>query len=164
MTNDHKLAEKIRGIRSFGHRNDDYFDIGINGKNSEFHAAMGLVNFDNFSHIKKHREISSSLYDTLLKDPIIKYDYNSELERNFSYYPIIFSSEEQLLLVTEKLNNNQIYPRRYFYPSLNNLPTVSGNVCLNSEDISKRILCLPLSSDISEADIVKVSSIIMSSL
>ena len=164
MTNDHKLAEKIRGIRSFGHRNDDYFDIGINGKNSEFHAAMGLVNFDHFPNIKKHREISSSLYDSLLKDPIIKYDYNSELERNFSYYPIIFSSEKQLLHVTEKLNNNQIYPRRYFYPSLNNLPTVSGNVCLNSEDISKRILCLPLSSDISEADIVKVSSIIMSSL
>ncbi len=164
MTNDHKLAEKIRGIRSFGHKNDDYFDIGINGKNSEFHAAMGLVNFDHFSTIKKHRENSSSLYDSLLKDPIIKYKYNSELDRNFSYYPIMFTSEELLLQVTEKLNNYQIYPRRYFYPSLNNLPTVTGNVCLNSEDISKRILCLPLSADITEGDIIKISSIIMSSL
>ena len=164
MTNDHKLAEKIRGIRSFGHRNDDYFDIGINGKNSEFHAAMGLVNFDHFSKIKKHREISSSLYDSLLKEPIIKYKYNAELDRNFSYYPIMFTSEELLLKVTEKLNNYQIYPRRYFYPSLNNLPTVTGNVCLNSEDISKRILCLPLSADITEGDITKISSIIMSSL
>jgi len=164
MTNDHKLAEKIRGIRSFGHKNDDYFDIGINGKNSEFHAAMGLVNFDNFSAIKKHREISSSIYNTLLKDPIIKYKYNSELDRNFSYYPIMFTSEDLLLHVTEKLNNYQIYPRRYFYPSLNNLPTVTGNVCLNSEDISKRILCLPLSADITEGDIKKISSIIMSSL
>ena len=164
MTNDHKLAEKIRGIRSFGHKNDDYFDIGINGKNSEFHAAMGLVNFDHFSTIKKHRENSSSLYDSLLKDPIIKYKYNSELDRNFSYYPIMFTSEEHLLKVTEKLNNYQIYPRRYFYPSLNNLPTVTGNVCLNSEDISKRILCLPLSADITEGDIIKISSIIMSSL
>lgn len=164
MTNDHKLAEKIRGIRSFGHKNDDYFDIGINGKNSEFHAAMGLVNFDNFATIKKHREISSSIYDTLLKDPIIKYKYNSELDRNFSYYPIMFTSEELLLQVTEKLNNYQIYPRRYFYPSLNNLPTVTGNVCLNSEDISKRILCLPLSADITEGDITQISAIIMSSL
>ena len=164
MTNDHKLAEKIRGIRSFGHKNDDYFDIGINGKNSEFHAAMGLVNFDNFSTIKKHREISSSIYDTLLKDPIIKYKYNSELDRNFSYYPIMFTSEDLLLQVTEKLNNYQIYPRRYFYPSLNNLPTVAGNVCLNSEDFSKRILCLPLSADITEGDITKISTIIMSSL
>ena len=164
MTNDHKLAEKIRGIRSFGHRNDDYFDIGINGKNSEFHAAMGLVNFDHFSKIKKHREISSSLYDSLLKEPIIKYEYNAELDRNFSYYPIMFTSEELLLQVTEKLNSYHIYPRRYFYPSLNNLPTVRGNVCLNSEDISKRILCLPLSADITEGDIEKISSIIMSSL
>jgi dTDP-4-amino-4,6-dideoxygalactose transaminase len=164
MTNDHKLAEKIRGIRSFGHRNDYYFDIGINGKNSEFHAAMGLVNFDHFSKIKKHREISSSLYDSLLKEPIIKYKYNAELDRNFSYYPIMFTSEELLLQVTEKLNSYHIYPRRYFYPSLNNLPTVRGNVCLNSEDISKRILCLPLSADITEGDITKISSIIMSSL
>ena len=164
MTNDHKLAEKIRGIRSFGHRNDYYFDIGINGKNSEFHAAMGLVNFDHFSKIKKHREISSSLYDSLLKDPVIKYEYNAELDRNFSYYPIMITSEELLLQVTEKLNSYHIYPRRYFYPSLNNLPTVKGNVCLNSEDISKRILCLPLSADITEGDITKISSIIMSSL
>ena len=164
MTNDHKLADKIRGIRSFGHKNDDYFDIGINGKNSEFHAAMGLVNFGHFSTINKHREISSSLYDSLLKEPIIKYKYNAELDRNFSYYPIMFTSEELLLKVTEKLNNYQIYPRRYFYPSLNNLPTVTGNMCLNSEDISKRILCLPLSADITEGDITKISSIIMSSL
>ena len=82
MTNDHKLAEKIRGIRSFGHKNDDYFDIGINGKNSEFHAAMGLVNFDNFASIKKHREISSSLYDSLLHAPIIKYLYNKTYSQN----------------------------------------------------------------------------------
>jgi len=164
MTNDHKLAEKIRGIRSFGHKNDDYFDIGINGKNSEFHAAMGLVNFEHFPMIKKHRAISSSLYDSLLKEPIIKYTYNPELDRNFSYYPIMFTSEDQLLQVTNKLNDHQIFPRRYFYPSLNNLPTVEGNVCLNSEDISKRILCLPLSADITEGDITKISSIIMSSL
>jgi len=164
MTNDHKLADKIRGIRSFGHKNDDYFDIGINGKNSEFHAAMGLVNFDHFSKIKKHREGASLLYDSLLKEPIIKYLYNTELDRNYSYYPIIFTSEEILLHVTEKLHVNQIYPRRYFYPSLNNLPTVSGNVCINSEDISRRILCLPLSADITEHDIIKISSIIMSSL
>lgn len=164
MTNDLILAEKIRGIKSFGHKNDDYFDIGINGKNSEFHAAMGLVNFDHFSTIKKHRETSSLLYDSLLEDPIIKYKYNSELDRNFSYYPIMFASEEQLLKVTEVLNNYQIYPRRYFYPSLNNLPTVTGNICINSEDISKRILCLPLSADITESDITKISSIIMSSL
>jgi dTDP-4-amino-4,6-dideoxygalactose transaminase len=164
MTNDHKLAKKIRSIRSFGHKNDDYFDIGINGKNSEFHAAMGLVNFDCFSKIKKHREGASLLYDSLLKNPIIKYTYNLEVDRNFSYYPIIFTSEEMLLKVTGKLHENQIYPRRYFYPSLNSLPIVSGNECKNSEDISRRILCLPLSADITEYDIIRISSIIMSSL
>jgi len=164
MTNDLNLANKIRGIRSFGHKNDDYFDIGINGKNSEFHAAMGLVNLDHFSSIQNHRKISCELYDSLLKDPIYKYQYNSALVRNYSYYPIILSSENQLMQVTEKLNNQQIYPRRYFYPSLNNLPTVSGKACPISEDISRRILCLPLSADIKESEILNISSIIMSSL
>jgi dTDP-4-amino-4,6-dideoxygalactose transaminase len=66
--------------------------------------------------------------------------------------------------VTNKLNDQQIFPRRYFYPSLNNLPTVLGNACPISEDISKRILCLPLSADITESDILNISSLIMSSL
>ena len=156
MTNDQELAKKIRSIRSFGHKNDDYFDIGINGKNSEFHAAMGLVNFDCFSNIKKHREVASLLYDSLLTDPIIKYKYNLEVDRNFSYYPIIFTSEELLLKVTGKLHDNQIFPRRYFYPSLNSLPIVSGNACLNSEDISRRILCLPLSADLTNYAILRI--------
>jgi len=164
MTNDRNLANKIRSIRSFGHKNDDYFDIGINGKNSEFHAAMGLVNFEHFSSNKNHRKISCELYDSLFKDSNIKYRYNSLLDRNYSYYPIILGSEEQLNYVTGKLNDQQIYPRRYFYPSLNTLPFVEGNACPISEDISSRILCLPLSADIAVSDIVKISTIIMSSL
>lgn len=162
MTNDNSLAQKIKGLRSFGHKNDDYFDIGINGKNSEFHAAMGLANFEYIDQIRSHRKKASLLYDSLITDPIIKYSYNHNLDRNFSYYPIIFNSEELLLKTINQLNDNQIFPRRYFYPSLNNLPTVMGNECHISENVSKRILCLPLSSEISDIEIKHVSNIIMS--
>lgn len=162
MTNDNLLAKKVRGIRSFGHKNDDYFDIGINGKNSEFHAAMGLVNFNHFDEIKNHRRNACVLYDSLISDPITKYAFSDDLDRNYSYYPVIFKTEDLLLAAVEKLQANHIFPRRYFYPSLNKLPNVNGEVCLISEDISRRILCLPLSSDISNDDVVRVSAIIMS--
>ena len=63
---------------------------------------------------------------------------------NYSYYPIIFDSEEILLKIEEKLYKANIYPRRYFYPSLEKLPYINENNCPISEDISSRILCLPL--------------------
>ena len=47
-------------------------------------------------------------------------------------------------ILIQKLNEKDINPRRYFYPSLNTLDFVNGNSCLISESLSSRILCLPL--------------------
>ncbi len=161
MTNDQALATKIKGLRSFGHKEDDYFDIGINGKNSEFHAAMGLVNLTHFPAIKAHRKWAIGVYDQLLDNPIIKLQFDANIERNYSYYPIILPSEEDLLNIIRRLMEAQIKPRRYFYPSLNTLPIIQADSCPNSEDIAKRVLCLPLSSKIQEEEISKVATIIM---
>ena len=165
MTNDSKLAEKIRGIRSFGHRNDDYFDIGINGKNSEFHAAMGLVNFSKFDLILSNRKHVCELYDLLLADINVRIlKFHSDIQRNYSYYPVIFQNELQLLQTVQLLNDVNIFPRRYFYPSLNTLDIINGDTCFHSEDIAKRILCLPLSTEFSDSDIHRIVDIIKSSL
>ena len=59
ITNDDDLAEKIRLSRSFGHDRAEYFHIGINGKNSEFHAAVGLCLLPRVEDfIKKRKELS----------------------------------------------------------------------------------------------------------
>ena len=64
---------------------------------------------------------------------------------NYHYFPILFTSEETLLKAQKKMNAHNIHPRRYFYPSLHNLPYIDEEFdCPVSEDISKRILCLPL--------------------
>jgi len=161
MTNDAALATKIKGIRSFGHKEDDYFDIGINGKNSEFHAAMGLVNLSHFPEILAHRKWAVELYDQLIGLPIQRVLFPANLERNYSYYPIILPSEEDLLRVTNVLISEGIKPRRYFYPSLNTIQIIQGESCPISEDIAKRVLCLPLSADIKEEEITKIASILM---
>jgi dTDP-4-amino-4,6-dideoxygalactose transaminase len=146
IVNDNELAEKIRKIRSFGHVGDDYFAAGINGKNSEFHAAMGLANLPHFNAIKKNRQEISELYDKHLgllnlQRPIAL----ESTEYNFSYYPVVFETENILLNIIEALGKENIVPRRYFYPSLNKLPYLQGNFsCPVSESIANRVLCLPL--------------------
>jgi dTDP-4-amino-4,6-dideoxygalactose transaminase len=160
MTSNSSLASKIRELRSFGHKGDEYFSAGINGKNSEFHAAMGLANLEEFEKIKSHRKWASQLYDEKLSSSIHRYEFNTDIERNYSYYPIILSSEPQLLELLLDLNQHQIFPRRYFYPSLNTLKFIEGQKCPISEDISSRILCLPLSAEITEEEISNVCHLI----
>jgi dTDP-4-amino-4,6-dideoxygalactose transaminase len=71
-------------------------------------------------------------------------EQNSNATQNYSYFPIVLEREEQLLKVQKALNDEQIFPRRYFYPSLDTLDYIEPKQeCKISRDISKRILCLP---------------------
>ncbi|RXK52259.1 DegT/DnrJ/EryC1/StrS family aminotransferase [Aquirufa rosea] len=160
ITKDAQLAAKIIELRSFGHKNDDYFSAGINGKNSEFHAAMGLVNLSHFEEIKQYRKWACELYDSLLQVPGETIRFNDQIRRNYSYYPVLFPHESYLLNAVEKLQAVQINPRRYFYPSLNTLRFVGPQTCPVSEDIAKRVLCLPLSASIKEEEIRLIAELV----
>ena len=82
-------------------------------------------------------------------------------EINFSYFPIVFESENKLLEVETCLNENGIYPRRYFYPSLNNLLNiVVYQNCPISESLASRILCLPLYKNLNEKDLIRIVQLI----
>jgi len=162
MTNNSELAEKIRGIRSFGHKGDHYFAAGINGKNSEFHAAMGLVNLNHLDEIKAHRQAVSEYYESNLSKQVNRLAWNSFNMRNYSYFPVIFDSERILEKVVDTLNKQNIFPRRYFYPALNELPYLEYQSCPIAEDISRRVVCLPLSAEISLADVQRITQIINS--
>ena len=163
--NDEALKEKLMLMRSFGHVGDDYFSIGINGKNSEFHAAMGLAVFPYVNEIISKRKSISEQYDKLLNGlPIKKPVIRTGTEYNYAYYPIIFDSEEKLLQTIDLLLKNEVGTRRYFYPSLNNLPYVKGSVCAVSDDVSRRVLCLPLYPDLPMAEVDRIAQLIKSSL
>lgn len=164
VTQNSTLAAKIRGLRSFGHKGDEYFSPGINGKNSEFHAAMGLINLNHFDQIKSHRKEASELYDTNLSESIERIKWNDHCTRNYSYYPVIFPTEQSLLYTLDRLNASNIFPRRYFYPALNELPYLIYQSCPVAEDLSKRIVCLPLSAEISQGEILQICSLINSTL
>ncbi len=162
VTNDDELAHKISYMRNFGHNGPEAFHgVGINGKISEFNAAMGLCVLPKVPELIKARKNISELYNVLLKNTVlIKPEIADETEYNYSYYPVIFPSEERLLEVRDKLNTQNIFPRRYFYPSLNMLNYVGKQSVPVSEDISRRVLCLPLYFDLSIQETEKISAII----
>lgn len=168
ITNNDELAHRISYMRNFGHNGqEEFFGIGINGKNSEFHAAMGLANLPYVNSILESRKMLSRVYTQCLSDSGAAVDrpmISEKTEYNFSYYPIIFKQVDQLLKVRENLNAVSIYPRRYFFPSLNELPYVQKQSMPVSESVAARVLCLPLYHDLPMAVIHQICSIISRSL
>ena len=158
-----ETAKMISLLRSFGHiGEEDYYCAGINGKNSEFHAAMGLTILPRVKLLVERRKSLSEIYDRELSSADLTFPKRGKnLEYNYAYYPVIFRSEDQLLRSRETLNKDGIYPRRYFYPSLNQLPYCWGKSCPFSEDISKRVLCLPLYPEMDESMIKRISRTIL---
>jgi dTDP-4-amino-4,6-dideoxygalactose transaminase len=144
IANDDKVARQLMLYRQFGHEYDDYFSEGVNGKNSEFHAAMGLCVLPQIDTIIAERKKISLQYDEALSGIIQRPTMDNNLVYNYSYYPIVFETEPRLLEVVAILKQNGISGRRYFYPSLNELPFLQKQGCPVSEDISRRVLCLPL--------------------
>jgi dTDP-4-amino-4,6-dideoxygalactose transaminase len=148
-------------IKRFGHEGDEHFRLGINAKASEFQAAMGLCNLKYVDTILKERKVLSGLYDKLLKKSLGRQTIRKGTKYNYAYYPVIFDSEKELLKKLGKLRSQNIHPRRYFYPSLNTLSYLKTEQdCPISEDISKRILCLPLYSGLTEGIINKVCKVV----
>ena len=78
----------------------------------------------------------------------------------FSYFPILFENQEILLKVEKALNEDRIFPRRYFYPSLNTIPYINAKKMPNSEDIASRVLCLPLYVGLEENHLTRIVNII----
>lgn len=155
FTNDAEKAERIKLMRNFGHDGFGRFNgVGINGKNSEVHAAMGLCNLKYIDEVMENRHKQCRYYTDHLKQTH-SLSYQKITDESFvipAYYPVIFESEEQLLKVKDALENSGISPRRYFYPSLNLLDYVESDPMPVAEDISKRILCLPLFDNLTESE------------
>jgi dTDP-4-amino-4,6-dideoxygalactose transaminase len=155
FTNDLEILNTMAYMRNFGHDGPERFHgVGINGKNSEFHAAMGIVNLKYVDKIIEKRQQLCITYDALLTELNIKTPaINSDVQFNYAYYPVVFASNEDMLHVKSELEIHEIFPRRYFYPSLSTLNYVQQSYTPKSDDVASRILCLPLYYELSKYDI-----------
>jgi dTDP-4-amino-4,6-dideoxygalactose transaminase len=161
FTNKEDINEKLELIKRFGHNVDDHIMLGINAKANEFQAAMGLCNFKHLEEIKRKRKQVCDQYDALLKNKVKKPSKIIGTDPNYSYYPVVFKSEKDLLKAVSRLEANNIYARRYFYPSLNKLPYLEqSQECPISESVSVKILCLPLYPDLSPKNVERIAKLV----
>lgn len=161
MTRDADLAEKVFLHKTFGHRADEYYYASINGKNSEFHAAMGLCNLPMIGDIIARRKDIYEQYHALLRElPLRILQPDASLGYNYAYFPVIFDTHEAMMGVKEALEAQNIFPRRYFYPSLNTLSYYPGEACPVSEDVAQRVLCLPFYHELPDKDVTRIGKII----
>ena len=164
IANDEKVSQKLMLYRQFGHIGDEYYSVGINAKNSEFHAAMGLAVLPYIENLINERKTLSQLYDKYLSNSsVLNHSFSKYSKYNYGYYPITFENEKTTLKVIKALNDAQVFPRRYFYPSLNKLPYLRKiDKCPISEDVSLRIITLPLYPGLDDENISTISEIINS--
>jgi len=164
--NDEFLRHKMFYSHNFGHNGPlDFFGLGINGKISELQAAMGLAVFPYLESILENGKKVVEFYDNNLNfNKLKRQRIRENTQWNNSYYPIVFESESTLLRVQEILNKNKIFPRRYFYPSLNTLNFVKAKSMPISESIAARIMCLPLYLNIEQNDLNRIVFLINQNL
>lgn len=164
MTKDRRLSEQLFYRHNFGHAGElDYNGLGINAKMSELQAGMGLAVLRYVDSIIANLKQVAEWYDFSLKfKGFRKPTIRAFTEWNYSYYPVIFESVQLMLKVKKKLNENGVFPRRYFHPSLNKLPYVTAGQMEISEMIAERIMCLPLAFDLKEKEVEEISKIINS--
>lgn len=158
IINDDELVQKARYLINFGIKNEEEIPhLGTNAKMNEFEAAMGLCVLDDIEETKQKRKNILENYRNKLKDLIQFQEQNENATENYSYFPVVFKSEEELLKVQKALNEQNIMPRRYFYPSLDTLTYIEPKQeCKISRDISKRILCLPIYQELEYEIVSKI--------
>ena len=145
---------------NFGHDGPEaFYGMGINAKMSEPQAAMGLSVLPYIKEIIKDRKRIVDIYDNQLQE-LKTIKIRAHTKWNYSYYPVVFKTENDLLSVLSHLKEYNIFPRRYFYPSLNRLPYLEDISIPISDSISKRILCLPLYYGLLKRDILKICNLI----
>ena len=164
ITKDPDLLRKLAFMRNFGFNGPEAFEeLGINGKNSELHAAMGLVNLDYIEKIHKKRKLLTKKYDEYLTDfHARKPVWKSEANINYAYYPLVFDSENLMHKSIEILKDYAITTRRYFYPSLAKvLPYIEPTEMPITEIISRKVLCLPLYYDLSIVEVEMICRLLL---
>lgn len=166
IINDDDLVEKARYLINFGIKNQEEIpELGTNAKMNEFEAAMGLCVLDDIEEIKQNRKIIYDRYAQELKGLVRFQKQNENATLNYSYFPVVFENEKQLKRVQKALNEQNIFPRRYFYPSLDTLNYIEPKQHMpTSRDISTRIFCLPIYPELEENIQIEIIKIIKKAL
>lgn len=152
---DLKTKTRIDQLKNFGHVGETTVVApGINGKMSEFNAALGLLQLKHIDHALAQRKEIDSVYRELLKDVrgIKCLGDAGEKIANYAYFPILVHRDYPISRddLYQRLKDAGIHPRRYFYPLISDFPMYRGLPSATRENLptameaAQQVLCLPI--------------------
>ncbi|MBN8507197.1 MAG: DegT/DnrJ/EryC1/StrS family aminotransferase [Burkholderiales bacterium] len=168
---DAKTKARIDQLKNFGHAGETTVVApGINGKMSEFNAALGLLQLQHVDEAIRRRGSIAALYREMLRNvPGIRcHEDDPNATANYAYFPILVDegysmSRDQL---NEALRAHGVVPRRYFYPLISEFPMYRGLPSAQRDQLpvareaSHRILCLPIYPDLPFAEAERIAAFI----
>ncbi len=167
---DNKLGRKLYNLKNFGIRDQECVEaVGANAKMNEFQAAMGICNLRYIDQYIEARKKVVKLYQSKLADipGLTIWKEQEKVTHNYAYFPILIDKEQYGITRDElfdKLSEEGIGARKYFYPITNSFEAYEGKYDPNDTPIalemSKRVLTLPLYPELSEDIIGRICEVI----
>lgn len=166
--NDSSLETILNSLKNFGITSQESVDyIAGNAKMNEFQAAMGICNLRHVdAEITKRKLVVERYISNLKEVPGIKLSkVQNGVESNYAYFPVVFEgykySRDE---VFEKLKENNVFARKYFYPLINDFnaynQSYNSEVTPVAKFISDRVLTLPLYADLELRDVDRICDLI----
>jgi dTDP-4-amino-4,6-dideoxygalactose transaminase len=170
---DKRTKQRIDHLKNFGFVDEvTVTATGINGKMSEFNAALGLLQLKHINdNIENRKRCYIAYHEAIKSIPGIScMQIQSDLDYNYSYFPILIDSKYPISRdeVYNNLRNEGVYARRYFYPLITDfsmyrgLPSANPSNLVNAKAASNQIICLPMHAQLTTNDIARVIHVLAS--
>lgn len=168
---DKRIGDILYELKNFGiHGPEEVAAVGANAKMNEFCAAMGLCNIRHIEEEIEKRRLVTQRYRSHLEgvEGIVLNSVQPQVKSNYAYFPVVFEEKQfgaSRAEVYEKLAENGIMARKYFYPLTNTFSAFHGQYDVMQTPvalhISKRVLTLPLYADLALEDVDRICKIIL---
>lgn len=167
----HALYEKLYNLKNFGIRGEEIVEaVGANAKMNEFCAIMGLCNLKHINEVIITRKEKWNYYAEKIKriKGIRLFEQDKDIERNYAYFPIIVEDDYGITrnALYEKLRENDIYARKYFYPLTCDQEIYKDSFKLYknisvARKLSDKVLCIPFYESMNKRIIDKIIETLM---
>lgn len=163
--NDSELIPKLKALKNFGITSEETVDyIGTNAKMNEFQAAMGLCNLQTIDEeIHQRKLIYEEYADQLTEVKSIRFLPEMEhVKHNYAYFPVLLNDSSTRDRLFEKLKEYNVFARKYFYPLCNDFECYdyNSNNTPNAQEVSDRILSLPMYTELELPEVKQICEII----
>lgn len=159
VCNTPSMKTHIDNLKNFGFIDEvTVVEAGINGKLNEVSAAVGLLQLQRVNeYIARRKQIAEIYTGRFRQFPGLRViEPAPNVRSNYSYYPILVGkgfplTRDQLF---QRLRENSIFARRYFYPLITSfpmyrtLPSANPDVLPVACSVADEVICLPIYPDL----------------